>query len=117
MTCAYGSPVRHVVRSERAVQPNEINMSAGGSGQVQSATAKLLHGPSPEARVTYWNCNGVGNDWDGHSSRKFRLLQQSGNFDAILLTETHISRCIPEGPEWVASAPVIAGDRSAGALI
>ena len=60
----------------------------------------------------YWNCNGMGSDWDGHTSRKFRLLQQSGHYDAILLAETHISRCTPEGPEWIVSAPVQPGDKS-----
>ena len=64
----------------------------------------------------YWNCNGMGSDWDGRTCRKLQQLQQSGPCEAILLVETHL-KLMPVGPEWVASAPVAPGDRSAGALI
>ena len=53
------------------------NMSAGqsrcniGNG---GATAKLLHGPTSEACVVYWNCNGMGRDWDRHTSRKLTRI-------------------------------------------
>ena len=90
-------------------------MGDGAACVTPRETAKLLHGSKPNVCITFWNMNGMGQDWDGHSSGKLAHLQSTGSYDAVLLAETHLTR-IPEGPEWSASAPVQTGDKSGGAL-
>ena len=58
--------------------------------------------------MLYWNCCGLGSDWDGASSRKFELLRANDKYDLIVLVETHlavVADTLP-GDEWVFSAPV-----------
>ena len=59
-------------------------------------------------RMLYWNANGLGDDWDGQSSRKFDLLRANGRYDLIGIAETHLgatSDSLP-GDEWIFSEPV-----------
>ena len=97
--------------SVKAAQP-----ANNSTGTKAVKTAKLLHHHARPLCVTYWNCNGIGGDWDGQTSGKLQDLQRAGAFDAILLVETHL-RKIPVGPEWITSAPTSPGDKSAGVLI
>ena len=71
-----------------------------------------------EINVLYWNCCGLGSDWDGSSSRKFELLRADDKFDLIILVETHlavVADTLP-GDEWVFSAPV-GTDSSSGVAL
>jgi hypothetical protein len=68
--------------------------------------------------VLYWNCCGLGADWDGSSSRKFELLRAGDMYDLIILVETHlavVADTLP-GDEWVFSAPV-GTDSSSGVAL
>ena len=71
-----------------------------------------------EINVLYWNCCGLGSDWDGSSSRKYELLRAGDKYDLIILVETHlavVADTLP-GDEWVFSAPV-GTDSSSGVAI
>ena len=69
-----------------------------------------------DIRALYWNCNGIGADWDGRTSRKFEMLK-AGNYDIIAIAEHHIRVPTPPTDEWVFSDPASATDTHAGAAI
>ena len=88
--------LQRAARSERtAMQPRNPHMRQS-SDHGKTATRKRA---KPTAswrkplRLTYWNVNGMGSEWDGTHSSKFAALQQSGPYDAILLVETHL-KCL-----------------------
>ena len=75
---------------------------------------ELHHG----IKMLYWNCNGIGADWDGNTSRKFQLICAAGKYDIIALVETHLRdppHTLP-GEAWVFSEPV-GMDSHAGAAL
>ena len=43
-----------------------------------------------ELRVLYWNCNGIGADWDGKTSRKLEMLKAGNRYDVIAIAKHHI---------------------------
>ena len=75
---------------------------------------------SAPLKIAYWNCNGVGADWDGNSSRKLEEIIQTNRYDFILLCETHIRsfrHVLDTSHNWVFSDPVDDKDPSAGTAI
>ena len=71
-----------------------------------------------DLNVLYWNCCGLGDDWDGATSRKFEQLRASGDFDLICLVETHLGSTVATlpGDEWCFSAPTGTDTHSGAAL-
>ena len=71
-----------------------------------------------DINMLYWNCCGLGEDWDGSTSRKFEQLRASGDFDLIFLVETHLGSTVATlpGDEWCFSAPT-GTDTHSGAAI
>ena len=71
-----------------------------------------------DINMLYWNCCGLGEDWDGSTSRKFEQLRASGDFDLICLVETHLGSTVATlpGDEWCFSAPT-GTDTHSGAAI
>ena len=112
--------LQRTARSARtALQPPRPRIQTKSCDNGKTATSKRAK-PSVKwrkpLRITYWNVNGMGSEWDGTHSSKLAALQRAGPFDAILLVETHLT-CLPTGPEWIVSDPVDSRDPAAGALI
>ena len=110
--------LQRTARSARtALQPPRPRIQTKSCDNGKAATSKRAK-PSVKwrkpLRITYWNVNGMGSEWDGTHSSKLAALQRAGPFDAILLVETHLT-CLPTGPEWIVSDPVEPGDPAASA--
>ena len=70
-----------------------------------------------ELNLLYWNCNGIGADWDGNTSRKMEMLKAGNRYDAIAIAEHHIRAATPPLDDWVFSDPASPTDTHAGVAI